>query len=199
MADPISIEELDLQTLQSDYPIADPNGRPTQAFQIWWQRQIEAIEAAINNNADIITQQATIISDLETAIRQVSIVGSFTVPSIVLTASDAGSDATIDIAAHTRRYADQSETAVGAGSITGLAYSTAYAVYYDDTTREDTTPTYVATTSLDEAQNNYEDGRHLVGTVVTPASGGGSTSGGTSPPGSGYSPGGGGGAGTVIP
>jgi hypothetical protein len=108
---------------------------------------------------------------------------SATVPSTILNAFDAGTDATITVAAHTRIYGDGTTVTVGSPvNITGLAYSTTYAVYYDDPTTSTTSPSYVATNILSHAQANYASGRHFVGQVSTPASGGGSTSGGNSPP-----------------
>jgi len=67
-----------------------------------------------------------------------------------------------------------------------LAYSTEYAIYYDDPTTANTTPTYHATTALNNAQPNFIVGRHYVDQVTTPAAGGGSVSGGgIKPPGGG--------------
>jgi hypothetical protein len=108
--------------------------------------------------------------------------GSYVIPADALSASDAGTNATITIAANTRVYNDASTLAVAGGSITGLAYSTTYGVYYDDPTTADTTPTYVATATLSNALNNFVTGRHFVGNVTTPAAGGTSTSGGYTPP-----------------
>jgi hypothetical protein len=165
---------------------------PTLAFTVWFQRVLEAqraTDAAQDAVTDDLAEQLALIQATQ---RRDAISSSYTAPSAVLTASDAGSNATITIAAHTRFYGDETSLAVAGGSLTGLAYSTIYAVYYDDSTRADTTPTYVSTTTINEAQNNYVAGRHLVGTVTTPAAAGPPTSGGTSPPGSGYTPVGGG-------
>lgn len=126
-------------------------------------------------------------ADADEVIKNDKISASATEPSVVISAADVGSDCTITIAAHTRRYGDGTTLAVSGGSITGLAFSTTYAVYYDDPTTADTTPTYVATTTLKNAQPNSASGRHYVDQVTTPADGGGSSSGG------GYLPPGGGG------
>jgi hypothetical protein len=107
--------------------------------------------------------------------------GSSVIPADVLTASDAGTDATVVVAAHTRLYNDNSSLSVGGHTFTGLAYSTSYGVYYDDTTTSDTTPTYHTTTTLSHALNNFVAGRHYVGIVTTPASGGSPTTGGSTP------------------
>lgn len=168
-------------------PIVDPKtGNPTMAFTVYWQRLLEAQEA-------IDAEQSSQLAQILATQRRDSISSSYTVPTNVLTASDAGSDATITVAGHTRYYGDETSLAVSGGAITGLAYSTVYAVYYDDPTRADTTPAYAATDQLEEGQSNFVAGRHLVGTVETPAAAGPPTTGGTSPPGSGYTPGGGGG------
>lgn len=103
-----------------------------------------------------------------------------------LSAIDAGTDATIEIDVHDRVYADKT-VEVDADTITGLAFSTLYAVYYDDGDRAGGAVTYQATTAGADAYNSptYPD-RHFVGYVTTPADGGGPASGGGSgPPGSG--------------
>lgn len=99
-----------------------------------------------------------------------------------ITATNAGSDATIVIAAHDRVYADKTVACSGA-SITGAAYSTTYLIYYDDGDRVGGAVSYQVTTSAAVAYNSatYPD-RHFVGFVTTPASGGGGTTGGGSTP-----------------
>jgi hypothetical protein len=106
-----------------------------------------------------------------------------------ITATNAGSDATIVIAAHDRVYADKT-VACSASTITGAAYSTTYLIYYDDGNRVGGAVSYQITTSAAVAYNSatYPD-RHFVGFVTTPASGGGGTTGGGSnPPGWGGGP-----------
>lgn len=167
-----------------------PEYEPSWAtFQVWWQQ----VKAAIEENEQA---QAIILDTLEEALTsaggvgdQVAILGSYTVPTLVLTAADVGSDVTITIAAHIRQYANQTALAVAGGSITGLAFSTTYAVYYDDETLLEPNPAYFATTDLETGQHNYAAGRHYVGTVTTPANGAGNTTGGSPPAGSGYTAG----------
>lgn len=104
------------------------------------------------------------------------------IPGDVLTASDAGTTATISIAAHVRRYGDTSEVNVNAGSVTGLSFSTVYYVYYTDASRTGGSKTYQASTNYNTASPNKATGRHYVGKVTTPADGGGTTTGGANPP-----------------
>lgn len=85
----------------------------------------------------------------------------------ILTATDAGTDATIIVDNHTRVYGDGTTLAITGASLTGRAYSTTFFVYYDDPTRADTTPAFQTTTS--EATAAQTGDRHLVGMVVTPA------------------------------
>jgi hypothetical protein len=103
-------------------------------------------------------------------------------PADILTASDAGSSATVSVAAHSRVYGDISSVSVNSGSITGLAYSTDYFVYYDQSSRAGGTVTYVADTNANHAMPTKAAGRHYCGKVTTPAAGGGSTTGGSTPP-----------------
>lgn len=175
--------------------------KPTYHFQRYMDELCKRIEGSVNDLTAIVADLAAAQADI--AIAQADIVAnqsatdavalndkissSATDPSVVTTAVDAGTDATITIAAHTRRYGDGSTLAVSGGSLTGKAYSTLYAIYYDDPTTADTTPTYIATTVLKDAQPNAASGRHYVDQITTPASGGGVTGGG------GYHPPGGGG------
>lgn len=159
--------------------------------------QADADQAALDAAAADAAADAA-QSDATAAAREEARINSYPLPSSVLTASDAGSTATISIAAHTRVYPvqgsiDVPDLSVGSGSITGLSFSTKYYVYYDDTTLADTTPSYLATTTASTAQVGAAAGRHLVGVITTPADGGSGTSGeGPLPPG-------GGGDGTQIP
>jgi hypothetical protein len=130
------------------------------------------------------------LDDIRATVRRDAISASYTSPSGVLTAEDAGADASITIADHTRFWGDETSLPITGDVLTGLAFETTYAVYYDDETRAVTAPTFHATTDLATAQANYVAGRHLVGTVATPANGDPPVSGGTAPPGSGYDPGG---------
>lgn len=184
---------LRLTRLDRSLPITNPDGTPTDQYQRLSQRDKESIEAAFGR---LETQLAAIIAAQSTATasaRELARLASYTVPTNVLSADDAGTDATITIAAHTRVYpvqgtVDVADLSVLAGSVTGLAFSTGYYVYYDDTTLADTTPTFLAATDSETAQVGAAAGRHFVGFVTTPADGGGST-GGTG----GFPPGGGGG------
>jgi hypothetical protein len=150
--------------------------------------QVVAAQAA----ADAAQSTAnTANSTANTVKRDDSISTSWTSPGNILSASDAGSSATITISAHTRKYTDATSVSVNGGSLTGLSYSTTYTVYYDQTSRAGGSVTYHATTDPNTGLANAAAGRHLCGKITTPASGGGGTSGGVSPPsgGGGYSPG----------
>jgi hypothetical protein len=114
--------------------------------------------------AQFATQQATI-----DRIRRVN---SHTVPTTILHAADVGADVTITIDAHTRVLGDATSLAIAGGSVTGLAFSTVYAGYYDDATLESLTPTYHFTTDLKAAQTVAAEGRFFLGIITTPANGG---------------------------
>lgn len=131
----------------------------------------DAAAAAAQADAD------TAGSTADTAKRDDAISASSTAPSAILTASDpSGTGARITIAAHDRIYGDGIVRAINSGTINSLSYSTTYAVYYDDTGRTAGTKTFVATTTLKNAQYNFAAGRHFCGQVTTPAMGGGATS-----------------------
>jgi hypothetical protein len=84
-----------------------------------------------------------------------------------LTATDAGSNATINIAAFTMRTSSKGDISVSSGSITALSYSTLYYIYYDDGTLSGGAVTFAATTTKTTAING--SGRFFVGSIITPA------------------------------
>jgi hypothetical protein len=83
------------------------------------------------------------------------------------TATDAGSNATINIASFTMRTSSKGDIFINSGSVTALSYSTLYYVYYDDATLAGGSVTYNATTTKTTAINGA--GRFFVGSIVTPA------------------------------
>ncbi len=181
--------------LPSDFSIVDQSGRPSLAFQKWWQSLKTALETQENAQDDLLAavvaaqvaaddaqtaadtaQAAAVVAETSADTAQASADGANSVASLTasgvtpnpLTATDAGADATITIAAHTRVYGDGATLAIaGPVNLTGRAYSTLYYVYYDDPTRADTTPTYQTTTSVATAAQTGD--RHLVGSITTPA------------------------------
>jgi hypothetical protein len=160
------------------------------------QTRIDYALGQANANLGAVTEDVVVLTaDVGTLTDSVSSVAltnaisaSYTSPSSILSASDAGSDVTVAFTVHDRIYDDQSNITITAASLTGLSYSTAYAFYYDDATRAVTTPTVVATTTLVEARNNYVVGRHYLGQLTTPAAAAGPVGGGTVPPGGGDIP-----------
>jgi hypothetical protein len=84
-----------------------------------------------------------------------------------LTATDAGSNATVNIASFTMRTSSKGDISVNSGSITVLSYSTLYYIYYDDATLAGGAVTFIATTTKVTAING--SGRFFVGSIVTPA------------------------------
>jgi len=172
-----------------ELPPLPPTEPSWGAFQVWWQQVKEAIEkseAAQQEILDALDQAVGGAGGLNT---QMAILGSFSIPTMVVTAADVGANVTITIAAHIRHYGNGTELPVAGGSITGKAFSTKYGIYYDDLEMVDSTPAYFATTDLAEAQHNFIAGRHYVGTVTTPADGAAATTAGSPPAGSGYTAG----------
>lgn len=129
-----------------------------------------------------VTNAATAQSTADTVKRDDSISSSWTAPGTILSATDAGSDATITVAAHTRGYSDTSNVSVSTGSLTGLAYSTLYYVYYDQTSKAGGSVTFHAVTNANTAMAGRAAGRHFCGSITTPAAAGAPTSGGVNPP-----------------
>ena len=98
------------------------------------------------------------------------------IPDIIaLSATDAGSDATVNVAAFSIQIPDRPAISYSSGSITGLAYDTTYYVYTDDPDGTGVS-NYVATTNVQDLA--AVNGRVRVGAVRTPASGQPDTTGG---------------------
>lgn len=102
-------------------------------------------------------------------------------PLAVLSYADAGSTETVSIASHTLKTSDVNGTtktvSYNSGSVTGLAFSTAYHISASDPNFAGGAVTYVASTSPDTYVPN--NGYVYVGYIVTGADGGG---GGSPPP-----------------
>jgi hypothetical protein len=174
--------------LPQNVAIVDPaTGLPTAAFQRYWQdsvqQQVNALVAAANTQAAADAANAaaeaaqtaadtanTAAADASAVAEQVTadnaLANSY-VTGLTLTATDAGSNVTITISAHTRVYGDGTSVSVSGGSITGYAYSTVARIYYDQPSRAGGVVSYQATTSAEVAAQTGS--RHSVGAVTTPA------------------------------
>lgn len=171
---------LQIPRLQASFPIVDDKGQPTQAFMIWWDRVASAIEGSILSIEDALAAAGIALEAAEVAQAAAEAAQSAAdsagatsklsgsgVTDMTFSATDAGASATVTISAHTRVYSDGSTVAVNSGSLTGLAYSTTYYVYYDDAGFAGGAVTYVATTTQSTAIQTGD--RHLVGQITTPA------------------------------
>lgn len=178
---------LRLPTLPRGVRLIGEDGTATQQFSQWWQsltrtietqegRQDELIAALVAVDEAIVEVNAatevatTAAAAAQTAADDTTAQNNLTnsYPSAnPLSASDAGANATVTIAGHNRIYGDGTSVAVTGGSLTALAYSTEYFVYYDDATRAGGAVTFVSTTSPTTAAQTGD--RHLVGSVTTPA------------------------------
>lgn len=86
-----------------------------------------------------------------------------------LTATDAGTTATVNIAAFTMRTADAA-ISISSGSITNLSFDTLYFIYYDDASFAGGAVTFAATTTKETGMSGA--GRFFVGSIITPKDGG---------------------------
>lgn len=176
----------------------NPSNSSGLAFQKLWQRNCEAIESAIGSLADAIAAVAAAQAAADAAqtaadtanaaaaaadtaatnaqataddITASSSLSDSYVTGVTITGTDAGTDVTVSISAHTRHYPQPDgstvDVSVNAGSLTALAYSTAYYIYYDDAARTGGAVSYHATTS--DATAAQIGDRHTVGALTTPA------------------------------
>lgn len=113
-----------------------------------------------------------------------------------LASADAGTGASISVAAHNRVYPDRTVAVDAASMGDAFPFGVARYVYYDDPGREGGAVSYVVTADASEAAtSDANPDRHFVGSIVTATDGGSGTGGG-----GGLPPGwGGGGGGTAIP
>ncbi len=188
---------LKLPRFERTIPLVAEDKTSTATFHQWWQEVVKNLETAFNALEtaviDIQAAQAAATAAQSSAdaaqssatatAREAARISSYPNPSAVLSAADVGTDCTVTVAAHTRVYPvqgsiDVPDTAIAGGTVTGLAFSTLYYIYYDDTTLVNGSPTFQATTSAATASAGAAAGRHSVGSVTTPADGGGGTSGG---------------------
>lgn len=171
--------------------VANADGTVDADFQAKWQTVMENIESSVNavidaQNAADAANAAAAAADAAAAAAQTaaddattaaataaadSSLASSGVTGLTMTATDAGADATITISGHTRIYGDGTSVSVTGGSVTGLAYSTGYYLYYDQSSRAGGSVTYQATTSAATAAQTGD--RHSLGAVTTPAALGG--------------------------
>lgn len=190
---------LKLPRLPRDVRIVDERGYPTVGFQIWWQTFADKIEEAFNALADNVAAiadaqaaadnanaaaaaantAANNAQNTADAITETSELATSYVTGLTLSATDAGSNATITISAHTRHYPQPNGTttnvAVNSGSLTALAYDTLYYIYYDDASRAGGAVTYQSTTS--EGTAAQIGNRHTVGAIRTPVAAAANTGG----------------------
>ncbi len=178
----------DLPRLRRDVPIAG-DSLPTLTFHQWMDLFANRIE---NNLNDVLVTAIQAAQDAaEESVKETARITSYTNPTVVLSAADVGTDATISISAHTRVYPvngpyDIPDVDLPAGEITGAVFSTEYYVYYDDEGLTGLSPEYRATTTAANAQVGAVSGRHYIGKITTPANGAAATTGtGASPLGNG--------------
>lgn len=201
-----------VSNLSASVPIVDADGLPTPYWVQNFNSTIANLVSALNQviaaqNAATVanaaaatanaaaTSAATAAASANTAAttantaattaqNTTNVASSYVTPSNVLTATDAGANATISISAHTRTLTNGTTISVNSGSVTALAYSTGYWIYYDDPSFAGGAVTYNATTT--QATAAQTGSRFCVGAITTPAHGAGGTSGKVvTPPGSG--------------
>lgn len=175
-----------IPTLSQRNPAVDKDGRFTNVTIRTLNDALAQIVVAINAIADIpAIQDALADLDAATAAAQAaadnanaaatettnvtSLANSY-VSGLTLTATDAGTDATITISAHSRVYGDGASVSVSGGSLTGLAYDTLYYIYYDQPSRAGGSVTYLSTTDASVAAQTGD--RHVVGSTTTPLAAG---------------------------
>ena len=184
-----------LPRFERSIEIIEENRTPSYTFHRWWDVVVKALEEAISSlQTAVVNIQAAIsaaasaqasanaaqasANAAQASAAQVNnltnVAGSGTDVN-PLSSNDAGTSATIVVSNHNRLYPNSGPVAVTGGSLTGLAYSTVYWIYYDDPNRVGGAVVYSATTS--ETVASQRGDRHLVGKITTPVASGSSTTG----------------------
>jgi hypothetical protein len=127
------------------------------------------LQQSTNNEPDISPTYWYLIAN-NTAINSASSYRPTTNP---LSATDAGSSATITIASFTMNVAGVGAVSVNGGSITGLSYGTVYYIYYADPTISGGAVSYSYSTTKTDAITSGVD--FFVGSIINPVSGGAPT------------------------
>jgi hypothetical protein len=173
--------------LQQGRAIVDAAGRPTTEFQTLINTNNKNVVAAINALASIpeIQQALQGLDDATQAAqqaaadaamaadqaqqqtgatqREAALQGSYIEPTTVLSASPT----TINISAHTRRYADGTSAAVNGGNVTATGQGDVDYVYYNDPARTGGTVIYLVSTTPPVQTGDT----HVVGAVTIPTTG----------------------------
>jgi hypothetical protein len=129
-----------------------------------------ALQASTNQTPGAATNAYWYLIANNTAIASASSYRPTTNP---LSATDAGSSATITIANFTMNVAGVGAVSVNGGSITGLSYGTLYYIYYADPAIAGGSVTYQYTTTKSSAISSGVD--FFVGSILTPLHGGQNT------------------------
>lgn len=180
--------------------IVTEEGKPTTVFLRWINDNISAIQAFLNDQAQLVDDITTALTNAGIAIltakeakaaalaqtKAANLTNSYVTPSTALTAAIDTSDSTkamITIANHQRIYGDGTIVNVSGAVLTGLSLGTQYYIVYTDVARAGGAVTYTALTNADAAGQAGD--QHLVGGITTPAADGtgGGHGGTTRPPG----------------
>lgn len=179
----MAVAPLRLPTFNAREPFVDKEGRMTPSALRTINGMIQAIETAINTVISIPEIEAAIAAANQAAAdaaaaadsannaaaavsAQASLANSYP-DGVTFSGEDAGADATVSISGHDRVYGDGSSVAVASGTVTGLAYSTLYYIYYEDAARAGGSVTYQATTDTTVAAQTGST--HVIGNITTPA------------------------------
>lgn len=181
----MAVAPIRLPRFQARNPIVDREGKLLPSAIRAFNDAFDQIEEAVNSvlaipeiqqallDLDAATAAAQAAADNANAAAEATTLATALANSYVetnpLTATDAGTNATITVAAHNRIYGDGTTVAVSGGSITALSYETLYYVYYDQPSRAGGSVTYLTTTDASVAAQTGD--RHVVGSALTPAGG----------------------------
>ncbi len=181
--------DLRIPTLTQRNPIVDKEGRPTVEFLRTINDALAQLVNAANAQAAADAAQTAAINAQAAALAannaannanataftvqgQANLANSYP-DGVTFSATDAGTNATITVAAHNRVYGDGSSVPVSGGSVTGVAFGTFGYVIYQDPARAGGAVTYTFTT--DAATAAQQGNTHTIGSITTPADGGADT------------------------
>lgn len=181
---------LRIPRLDINIPIVQPGGHPTQAFLTFYNGAMRSLETAFNALEDAINAieaaqaaadaaneaaaaadaAATAAQDAASDVNSAGSLANSYVTNFTPPVVQADSSGNVTIANHDRVYGDGSTVSITGGVVaTGQANPTVVYIFYSDTTRADTTPTFQYSTN--EADAAQIGDVHNVGAVTIPAAG----------------------------
>lgn len=165
-----TLSSIKLPRLNANVAVTDAGDKASVGFANFWNQFATAIETSVNGVIDAQNTASEAQTTANSAAATINLNAAYTVGCTVVAAAN-GATAKVTISSHTLVYPDKT-VSVDAGEVDGLAYNTAWNVYYDDQTRVGGAVSYAAANDSTAFASDTNPYRHFVGTVTAPATSG---------------------------